>query len=84
MGLDPATTTTSAPVLQGIGADLIATSSRAFSREDVDAHALRSQQKAAEASGGYRQVGAGARPERLADPRIMTNIMRPDTTRPGR
>ena len=38
---------------QGIGADLIATI-EGFSREDVDAYALRSQEKAAEAwSGGY-------------------------------
>jgi acetyl-CoA C-acetyltransferase len=51
--LDPATNYDLGFVPQGIGADLIATI-EGFSREDVDAYALRSQQKAAAAwSGGY-------------------------------
>ncbi len=50
---DPETNYRIGFVPQGIGADLIATI-EGFSREDVDAYALRSQQKAAEAwSGGY-------------------------------
>jgi acetyl-CoA C-acetyltransferase len=51
--LDPATNYDLGFVPQGIGADLIATL-EGFSREDVDAYALRSQEKAAAAwSGGY-------------------------------
>ena len=51
--LDPATNYDSYLVPQGISADLIATI-EGFSREDVDAYALRSQEKAAAAwSGGY-------------------------------
>jgi acetyl-CoA C-acetyltransferase len=51
--LDPATNYDVGFVPQGIGADLIATI-EGFSREDVDAYALRSQVRAAEAwSGGY-------------------------------
>ena len=46
--LDPATNIKCQFVPQGIGADLIATL-EGFSREDVDAFALRSQQKAAQA-----------------------------------
>ena len=46
--LDPATNLTCQFVPQGIGADLIATL-EGFSREDVDAFALRSQQKATQA-----------------------------------
>ncbi len=52
-GLDPATNYDTYFVPQGVGADLIATI-EGFSREDVDAYALRSQQLAAAAwSGGY-------------------------------
>ncbi|MEU5844214.1 acetyl-CoA C-acetyltransferase [Rhodococcus sp. NPDC047139] len=51
--LDPATNYDSYLVPQGISADLIATI-EGFTREDVDAYALRSQQLAAAAwSGGY-------------------------------
>lgn len=51
--LDPETNYSVGFVPQGIGADLIATI-EGFSREDVDAYALSSQQKAAAAwSGGY-------------------------------
>ncbi|OBH90318.1 MULTISPECIES: acetyl-CoA C-acetyltransferase [unclassified Mycobacterium] len=53
MMADPATSYDAYIVPQGIGADLIATI-EGFSRDDVDAYALRSQQLAAEAwSGGY-------------------------------
>jgi acetyl-CoA C-acetyltransferase len=51
--LDPATNYDLGFVPQGIGADLIATL-EGFSRDDVDAYALRSQENAAAAwSGGY-------------------------------
>ena len=50
---DPETNYRIGFVPQGIGADLIATI-EGFSREDVDAYAARSQEKAAAAwSGGY-------------------------------
>ncbi|WP_313672969.1 acetyl-CoA C-acetyltransferase [Mycolicibacterium sp.] len=50
---DPATVYDAFIVPQGIGADLIATL-EGFSREDVDAYAAQSQERAAEAwSGGY-------------------------------
>jgi acetyl-CoA C-acetyltransferase len=53
MSMDPATNYDSFFVPQGIGADLIATI-EGFSREDVDAFAVRSQERAAAAwSGGY-------------------------------
>lgn len=70
--LDPETNLHTSFVPQGIGADLIATL-EGFSRADVDAFALRSQQKAAKpAPRAVRQVaGAGRRPEwhRPARPR---------------
>ncbi|CAM3109791.1 acetyl-CoA C-acetyltransferase [Skermania piniformis] len=51
--LDPATNYDTYFVPQGVGADLIATI-EGFSREDVDAYAVRSQERAAAAwSGGY-------------------------------
>jgi acetyl-CoA C-acetyltransferase len=51
--LDPATNYDTYFVPQGVGADLIATI-EGFSREDVDAYAVRSQDRAAAAwSGGY-------------------------------
>src|ERR1700759_5141939 len=51
--MDPETNYDTSFVPQGIGADLIATI-EGFSREDVDAYAARSQEKAADAwSGGY-------------------------------
>ncbi|MFD8520138.1 acetyl-CoA C-acetyltransferase [Streptomyces capillispiralis] len=53
MAADPETAYDTYFVPQGIGADLIATV-EGFSREDVDAYAVRSQQRAARAwSGGY-------------------------------
>ncbi len=70
--LDPETNLHTSFVPQGIGADLIATL-EGFSRADVDAFALRSQQKAASPRRrAVRQVaGAGRRPEwhRPARPR---------------
>ncbi len=51
--LDPQTSFETAFVPQGIGADLIATLDD-FSREDVDAYALRSQQRAAAAQSAGR------------------------------
>ena len=51
--MDPATAYDTYFVPQGVGADLIATI-EGFTREDVDAYALRSQQRAAKAwAGGY-------------------------------
>jgi acetyl-CoA C-acetyltransferase len=51
--MDPDTNLATSFVPQGIGADLIATI-EGFSREDVDAYAVRSQQRAAAAwTGGY-------------------------------
>jgi len=53
MMADPATNYDAFIVPQGIGADLIATL-EGFSRDDVDAYAVQSQERAAEAwSGGY-------------------------------
>ncbi len=53
MAADPETAFDTSFVPQGIGADLIATI-EGFSREDVDAYAVRSQERAAHAwSGGY-------------------------------
>ncbi len=71
-------------VPQGIGADLIATI-EGFSREDVDAYALRSQQKAAEAwSGGY--FAKSVVPVRDQNGLVILDHdehMRPDTTMEG-
>ena len=53
VGLDPATNYDTYFVPQGISADLIATI-EGFTRDDVDAYAVRSQDLAAKAwSGGY-------------------------------
>ena len=71
MSTDPETNYRLGFVPQGIGADLIATI-EGFSREDVDAYALRSQEKAAAAwSGGYfaKSVVPVTRPERSGHPR---------------
>lgn len=84
MGLDPATNYDVMFVPQGIGADLIATI-EGFSREDVDAYALRSQQKAAEAwSGGY--FAKSVVPVRDQNGLLILDHdehMRPDTTKEG-
>ncbi len=81
---DPETNYQIGFVPQGIGADLIATI-EGFSREDVDAYALRSQQKAAEAwSGGY--FAKSVVPVRDQNGLVILDHdehMRPDTTLEG-
>ena len=82
--LDPATNYDSYLVPQGISADLIATI-EGFTREDVDAYALRSQQLAAAAwSGGYFSKSVVP----VKDQNGLTILdqdehMRPDTTLEG-
>ncbi len=84
MALDPATNYDLGFVPQGIGADLIATI-EGFSRDDVDAYALRSQQKAAAAwSGGY--FAKSVVPVRDQNGLLILDHdehMRPDTTMAG-
>ncbi|EUA50967.1 putative acyltransferase [Mycobacterium xenopi 3993] len=84
MALDPATNYDVGFVPQGIGADLIATL-EGFSREDVDAYALRSQQRAAAAwSGGY--FAKSVVPVRDQNGLLILDHdehMRPDTTMEG-
>src|ERR1700722_9468128 len=81
---DPETNYQIGFVPQGIGADLIATI-EGFSRDDVDAYALRSQHKAAEAwSGGYFAKSVVP----VLDQNGLTILdhdehMRPDTTLEG-
>jgi acetyl-CoA C-acetyltransferase len=69
---------------QGIGADLIATI-EGFSRDDVDAYALQSQQRAADAwSGGY--FAKSVVPVRDQNGLLILDHdehMRPDTTKEG-
>lgn len=69
---------------QGIGADLIATI-EGFSRDDVDAYALQSQQRAADAwSGGY--FAKSVVPVRDQNGLVILDHdehMRPDSTREG-
>src|SRR6201988_2560408 len=81
---DPATNYDVSFVPQGIGADLIATI-EGFSREDVDAYALQSQQKAADAwSGGY--FAKSVIPVKDQNGLIILDHdehMRPDTTMEG-
>ena len=81
---DPATTYDHYFVPQGIGADLIATI-EGFSRDDVDAYALRSQDKAAAAwSGGY--FAKSVVPVRDQNGLVILDHdehMRPDTTLEG-
>ncbi|OMC45124.1 acetyl-CoA acetyltransferase [Mycobacterium sp. IS-2888] len=84
MALDPATNYDVGFVPQGIGADLIATI-EGFSRDDVDAYALRSQEKAAVAwSGGY--FAKSVVPVRDQNGLLILDHdehMRPDTTKEG-
>lgn len=84
MALDPATNYDIGFVPQGISADLIATL-EGFSREDVDAYALRSQQRAAAAwSGGY--FAKSVVPVRDQNGLVILDHdehMRPDTTMDG-
>jgi len=81
---DPETNYTIGFVPQGISADLIATI-EGFSREDVDAYALRSQQKAAAAwSGGY--FAKSVVPVKDQNGLVILDHdehMRPDTTMEG-
>jgi acetyl-CoA C-acetyltransferase len=81
---DPETNYQIGFVPQGIGADLIATI-EGFSREDVDAYALRSQEKAADAwSGGY--FAKSIVPVRDQNGLVILDHdehMRPDTTPEG-
>ena len=81
---DPETNYQIGFVPQGIGADLIATI-EGFSREDVDAYALRSQEKAAQAcSGGY--FAKSVVPVRDQNGLMILDHdehMRPDTTMAG-
>ena len=84
MMADPATSYDAFIVPQGIGADLIATI-EGFSREDVDAYALRSQELAAAAwSGGY--FAKSVVPVRDQNGLLILDHdehMRPDTTAEG-
>jgi acetyl-CoA C-acetyltransferase len=81
---DPATVYDAYIVPQGIGADLIATM-EGFSRDDVDAYALRSQERAAAAwSGGY--FAKSVVPVRDQNGLLILDHdehMRPDTTKEG-
>ena len=81
---DPATVYDAYIVPQGIGADLIATI-EGFSRDDVDAYALRSQERAAAAwSGGY--FAKSVVPVRDQKGLLILDHdehMRPDTTAEG-
>ena len=84
MMADPATAYDAYIVPQGIGADLIATI-EGFSRDDVDAYALRSQDLAASAwSGGY--FAKSVVPVRDQNGLLILDHdehMRPDTTKEG-
>jgi acetyl-CoA C-acetyltransferase len=84
MMADPATSYDAYIVPQGIGADLIATI-EGFSRDDVDAYALRSQANAAAAwSGGY--FAKSVVPVRDMNGLVILDHdehMRPDTTAEG-
>ena len=81
---DPATVYDAYIVPQGIGADLIATI-EGFSRDDVDAYALRSQERAAAAwSGGY--FAKSVVPVRDQNGLLILDHdehMRPDTSKEG-
>ncbi|MEV6658282.1 acetyl-CoA C-acetyltransferase [Nocardia fluminea] len=79
--MDPVTNYSTYFVPQGVGADLIATI-EGFTREDVDAFAVRSQRKAAAAwSGGY--FAKSIVPVRDINGAVLLDhdeFMRPDTT----
>jgi acetyl-CoA C-acetyltransferase len=82
--MDPETSYQTYFVPQGIGADLIATI-EGFSREDVDAYALRSQQRAAAAwAGGYfAKSVVGVRDRNGVTVLDHDEHMRPDSTMEG-
>ncbi len=82
--MDPATNLRTGFVPQGIGADLIATL-EGFTRADVDAFALRSQQRAAAArSAGYFQGSLVPVRDLNGLPLLLEDeFIRPDTTLEG-
>src|SRR4029453_16479671 len=82
--MDPETALETSFVPQGIGADLIATI-EGFSREDVDAYALRSQERAAKAwAGGHFTRSVVPVVDRNGVPVLATDEhVRPDTTPEG-
>ena len=82
--MDPETALETSFVPQGIGADLIATI-EGFSREDVDAYALRSQERAAKAwAGGHFSRSVVPVTDRNGITVLATDEhVRPDTTPEG-
>ena len=82
--MDPETALETSFVPQGIGADLIATI-EGFSREDVDAYALRSQERAAKAwAGGHFSRSVVPVRDRNGITVLATDEhVRPDTTPEG-
>ncbi len=82
--MDPATNLKTGFVPQGIGADLIATL-EGFSRSDVDAFALRSQQKAAaaRAAGYFKPSIVPVRDLNGLPVLVEDEFIRPDTTMQG-
>jgi acetyl-CoA C-acetyltransferase len=82
--MDPETALATSFVPQGIGADLIATI-EGFSRTDVDAYALRSQERAAKAwAGGHFARSVVPVVDRNGVPVLATDEhVRPDTTPEG-
>jgi acetyl-CoA C-acetyltransferase len=82
--MDPETAYDTYFVPQGIGADLIATI-EGFSREDVDAYALRSQERATKAQAEGRFAGSVVPVKDLNDHVLLDNEehIRPGTTMEG-
>jgi acetyl-CoA C-acetyltransferase len=82
--LDPETAYDTYFVPQGIGADLIATI-EGFSREDVDAYALRSQERALKAQSEGRFAGSVVPVKDINDQVVLDNEehIRPGTTLDG-
>ncbi len=81
---DPETNSATAFVPQGIGADLIATI-EGFTREDVDAFALESQQRAARAREGAYFAGSVVAVKDMLDQTILDfdEFIKPHTTMVG-
>ncbi|HWI81710.1 acetyl-CoA C-acetyltransferase [Ramlibacter sp.] len=81
---DPQTNSVTAFVPQGIGADLIATL-EGFSREDVDAFALESQQRAARAREGGHFAGSIVPVKDILDQTLLDQdeFIKPHTTLAG-
>jgi acetyl-CoA C-acetyltransferase len=82
--MDPETNLATSFVPQGIGADLIATV-EGFTREDVDAYALRSQQRAAAAQAEGRFADAVIPVKDINGQVVLDHdeFIRPDTTMEG-